>query len=492
MKYELHDLELLIRARTPIIVIETHEEPRVTKLFQKLADTLSRPLYKWTIVDGLQRIDMLELSIQKTIQEPLDILKYIRGVKVDSLYLFMDFHPFMMDPVHIRLIKEIALQHDAIANTLVFVSHNIELPAEIKKYAAHFELSLPDQKKIREIIQLEALRWKQVSRQPVNTEDGALESLTNNLLGLPEQDAIRLARQAIVNDNALTQSDIPEVMAAKYRLLNQDSGIHYEYETANFSEVAGMRRLKTWLQHRQSAFLGKSEPTLDRPKGILLIGVQGAGKSLTAKAVAGVWDVPLLRLDLSGLYNKYIGETEKNLEDALRTAEIMSPCILWIDEIEKALAAGDDTTGTSQRLLGSILTWMAERKSAVFLTFTANDISSLPPELIRKGRLDEIFFVDLPGHEVREEIFRIHMHKRDIDPSDFDLDKLAVLSKGFSGAEIEQAIVSALYAARTTDSPLKQSGIIEELLRTKPLSQVMKEKIDYLRDWAADRTVPAD
>lgn len=492
MKYELHDLELLIRARTPIIVIETHEEPRVTGLFQKLIESMRRPLYKWTIVDGLQRIDVLELAVQKAIEEPLDVLKYIRDVRVDSLYLFMDFHPFLMDPVHIRLIKEIALQHDAVANTLVFVSHNIELPAEINKYAAHFELSMPDQQKIREIIQLEALRWKQESRQPVKTEDGALESLTNNLLGLPEQDAKRLARHAIVDDNALTHNDIPEVMAAKYRLLNQDSGIHYEYETANFSEVAGMRKLKTWLQHRQSAFLGESAQTLDRPKGILLIGVQGAGKSLTAKAVAGVWDVPLLRLDLSGLYNKYIGETEKNLEDALRTAEIMSPCILWIDEIEKGLAAGDDTTGTSQRLLGSILTWMAERKTAVFLTFTANDISNLPPELIRKGRLDEIFFVDLPEHDVREEIFRIHMHKRDINPADFDLDKLAILSKGFSGAEIEQAVVSALYAARAMDSPLKQSVILEELLRTKPLSQVMKEKIDHLRDWATDRTVPAD
>jgi len=320
-----------------------------------------------------------------------------------------------------------------------------------------------------------------------------VELLARNLTGLPEQDVRRLARTAIAEDGALSTTDLPEIMAAKYRLLSRDNGLSFEYDTAKFSDVAGMKKLKSWLNHRKQVFIAETPPKgLDRPKGVLLIGVQGSGKSLTAKAIAGVWGLPLLRLDMGSLFNKFIGETEKNLRDAIKTAETMSPCVLWIDEIEKGISSGDDTTGTSDRVLGTILTWMAERKQAVFLAITANNIEALPPELIRKGRLDEIFFVDLPDETTRQEIFRIHFNKRDVTPENFDLSRLAKISDGFSGAEIEQAIVSALYAAHAENTPLKQTQVLEELLSTKPLSVVMAEKVEKLRQWARSRTVSAN
>ena len=340
----------------------------------------------------------------------------------------------------------------------------------------------------------EAIRWQDKhNNKHVIQDDEVVDLLARNLSGLPEQDVRRLARQAIAEDGALCASDLPEIMAAKYRLLSRDNGLSFEYDTAKFSDVAGMKKLKKWLRQRKEIFIAENPPKgLDRPKGVLLIGVQGSGKSLTAKAIAGVWGLPLLRLDMGSLFNKFIGETEKNLRDAIKTAEVMSPCVLWIDEIEKGISSGDDTTGTSDRVLGTILTWMAERKEPVFLAITANNIEALPPELIRKGRLDEIFFVDLPDCNTRQEIFRIHLNKRDVPEDKFDLGRLAQISKGFSGAEIEQAVVSALYAAHAENSPLKQIQLLEELLNTKPLSVVMAEKVEQLRNWASTRTVSAN
>ena len=230
---------------------------------------------------------------------------------------------------------------------------------------------------------------------------------------------------------------------------------------------------------------------LDAPKGILLLGVQGSGKSLAAKAVAGVWQRPLLRLDMAALYNKYIGETEKNLRNALDLADMMSPCVLWIDEIEKGLSGSSSDEGTSTRILGTLLTWMAERKSEVFVVATANDIQVLPPELMRKGRMDEVFFVDLPDEAIRKAIFLIHCKRRGIDVASLDLAQLSARSKGFSGAEIEQAVIAAMYTARSVECSVDQVLLLEELSKTRPLSVVMSDKINALRQWAAGRTVNA-
>jgi len=266
--------------------------------------------------------------------------------------------------------------------------------------------------------------------------------------------------------------------------------ISFEPQSKNFSQVGGLNNLKRWLMARREAFHGDNSK-LDRPKGILLLGVQGGGKSLAAKAVAGLWGIALLRLDIGALYNKYHGETERNLREALKLADAMSPCVLWLDEIEKGMSQGSHDNGTSQRLLGTLLTWMAERRTRVFIVTTSNDISQLPPELIRKGRLDEIFFVDLPDAAVREEIFAIHLNKRNCLAEQFDLQQLSVASEGFSGSEIEQAIVAALYNAAAQARTLDTQLLLQEIASTSPLSVVMAEQINQLRLWAADRTIPA-
>ncbi len=290
------------------------------------------------------------------------------------------------------------------------------------------------------------------------------------------------------DDGALCHSDIPVVNKAKFELLDMEGVLQFEYDTCDFADVAGLSRLKEWLNHRR---LGSDAQSFDTPKGVMLLGVQGSGKSLAAKAVAGIWQRPLLRLDMAGLYNKYIGETERNLKKALEMAELMAPCVLWIDEIEKGLGSSNSDEGTSKRILGTLLTWMAERKSEVFMVATANDISALPPELLRKGRLDEIFFVDLPDSSTREEIFRIHCRKRNIDPAALELASLASASEGFSGAEIEQAVISARYAARAAGQEANQAWLLDALSRTRPLSVVMAEKLNALRQWANGRTVMA-
>jgi SpoVK/Ycf46/Vps4 family AAA+-type ATPase len=282
-------------------------------------------------------------------------------------------------------------------------------------------------------------------------------------------------------------------MKAKYELLNRGGALQFEYDTARFRDVGGLARLKSWLEQRRAVFRGDEDARhLDPPKGLLLIGVQGCGKSLAAKATAGAFGVPLLRLDLGAVYDKYHGETERKLRESLRAADVMAPCVLWLDEIEKGIAGRGGETGTTQRVLGTLLTWMAERKSHVFVVATANDISAMPPELVRKGRFDEIFFVDLPAADVRQTIFSIHLANRGQEMKAFDLATLAARSDGYSGAEIEQSVVAALYAAHARKEPLTTELIAAELEQTRPLSVVMGEQISGLRDWAEGRTVPAD
>ena len=271
--------------------------------------------------------------------------------------------------------------------------------------------------------------------------------------------------------------------------MNMDGVLHFEYDTAKLSEVAGLNTFKKWLNERRPAFFEDSD---DIPKGVLLLGVQGGGKSLAAKAVAGVWGVPLLRLDMAQLFNKYIGETERNLRQALALADTLSPCVLWVDELEKGLAQSDAEGGLSKRILGTLLTWMSERKCRVFMVATSNNIQQLPAELLRKGRFDEIFFVDLPVRAVRAQIFKIHLQKRQLNPSDFDLQRLSVVSDGFTGAEIEQAVVSSIYNARARKREVDSELIYAAIQRTRPLSIVMAEVMQNLRAWAKERAVGAD
>jgi SpoVK/Ycf46/Vps4 family AAA+-type ATPase len=318
-----------------------------------------------------------------------------------------------------------------------------------------------------------------------------VEKMVDNLAGLPLHDVERLTRQAIFNDGALTDDDLGPLLAAKYQLLNRGGTLSFEPDTARFAEVGGLKNLRRWILQRKAAFDGTA-PDLDAPKGVLLLGVQGCGKSLAARAAAGVLGVPLVRLDFGALYSKWHGESEKNLRESLSSAEALAPCVLWLDEIEKALSSGDGDSGTSRRVLGAFLTWLSEQRARVFIVATANDITALPPELVRKGRFDEIFFVDLPTPLARLEILGIHCKKRAVTISEQDMKALAARSEGFSGAELEQAVVSALYTAHANKQPVSAATIAAELEATKPLSVVMGEKIAELREWARERTVPAD
>jgi hypothetical protein len=488
---DIRDLTSVLRSNTPIVIIETYEEPRVLELLKKVAGVLYQPLFSWSVTQGLSRLDR-PMGVQKFNADPGDILGHIKSSSTQGIYVLCDFHPYVVDaPKNVRLLKEIALEFDALRHTLVLLSHAFEIPPEIKRYCAHFRLSLPGSNQLQNLIYEEIARVRE-SGIPLAVDDDAVRRLADNLRGVTFDDARRLAHKAIVDDGAITLSDVDRVNKAKFELLDFGGVLQFEYDTSDFSEVAGLDNLKAWLLQRApaAATAGESAP-VDRAKGILLLGVQGSGKSLAAKAVAGVWQRPLLRLDMGSLYNKFIGETEKNLRHALELADLMAPCVLWIDEIEKSLGGNGNDEGTSQRILGTLLTWMAERKSEVFLVATANNIQALPPELMRKGRMDEIFFVDLPDEPTREAIFRIHCARRKLSQESLDLTQLARASAGFSGAEIEQAVIAAIYSARAADLSVTQVLLLEELGKTRPLSVVMAEQINALRLWARDRTVSA-
>ncbi len=500
--HELNDLLLLMRANQPLISIETHEEQRALDLLKHCGVKLHRRVLRWSVTKGLVRADTGEPlpsigssseSTELQHSDPRKLLQEIHNTSLSGIYLLLDFHHYLDDPYVVRLLKEIAQDQPLHGHHLIFISHEVKMPEELFRFTAKFNLQLPDKAKLKKLVVSEAKLWQlKKENGKLKADRNAMELLVNNLIGLTESEARRLIRNAIYDDDAISSSDIERVQKAKYELLGKDGLLHFELETAGFDQVGGLANLKNWLGLRKQTFLeADSTRGMDRPKGILITGIQGGGKSLAARAVGGAWGVPLLRLDFGTLYNKFFGETEKNLRQAIGLAEIMAPCVLWIDEIEKGVSTGDHDSGTSQRLLATLLTWMAENSSPVFIVATANNIHSLPPELIRKGRLDEIFFVDLPDQAVRQEIFAIHLAKRELHPDGFDGHLLAQSSAGFSGAEIEQVVVSGLYRAHATDTPVSTESLLTEIANTRPLSVVMQEPIEALRDWAKDRTVQA-
>ena len=493
LKNDIHDLALVLDSRVRLVVIESWEEQRVLQTIGTLAVRRAQTWYTWNHIDGLSRLGFgADMDAEQDTRDAETALEQIRRAGEPALYVFCDVHPFLDSPRIVRLIKMLAMATEKVAPTLVLVSHSVPLPPELSRLAARISLSMPSDEQLAAIVREEATRWSEQNRgERVRTDNQTLQQVVRNLRGTTHEEARRLARKLIVDDGAITQEDLPTLNKAKFELLDMQGVLSYEQDTAHFADVGGLSQLKRWLSEREHAFNG--DPSLkDTPRGVLLVGVQGAGKSLAAKAVAGLWGLPLLRLDVAGLYNKYIGETEKNLRDALQLADALEPCVLWIDEIEKGLAPEGGDQGVSRRLLGTLLTWMAERRSRVFLVATSNDVTQLPPELIRKGRIDELFFVDLPSAQVRADIFHIHLAKRELAVEQFDLPALAQASDGFSGAEIEQAVVSAVYSAAAGEQAVGNGHVLKALSETSPLSVVMAEKLDALRAWANERAVRAD
>lgn len=491
---ELQDLSALIRSDTPLLVIETPDENRVVDLFRHVLMHVWRPMFRWSITEGMRRLDMDSEECLSMAPDASSTLREIKDAPQRGIYLLFDFHAYLGYAANQRLLREVVNRRDSKAHTLVLVGPKVELPAELEADAVRFTLRLPDENALLKMVRDEAAVYQRENGgRRVEKDPEAVTAMVRNLRGLSMAEARRIARQLIFKDGAIGLHDLPELAKLKFELLNRSGHLHFEYDTASFADVAGVKRLRNWIDQRRAVFLADTPPPgLDPPKGILLLGVQGCGKSLAAKAVAGVFGIPLVRLDFGTLYNKYHGETEKNLRDALSAAEQVAPCVLWMDEIEKGIAGGDNDGGVSRRVLGYLLTWMAERKSQVFMVATANQVRDLPPELLRKGRFDEIFFVDLPDEPARAEIFRIHLDKRQIDWGAFSLITLADAADGFSGAEIEQAVVAALYAAHAAGTPVDEAMLLAEIRGTRPLSVIMSEQVQGLREWAASRTVPAD
>ena len=499
---ELQDLAALIRADTPLIVIETPDETRVVDLFRHVLLDVFRAMYRWSITEGLRRFDIDREDPPEGAPDATSTLRAIQQAEQRGVYLLLDFCPYLGYAGTQRQLREIVLRRNCQAHTVVLVGAKVELPAGLDELAVRFALRLPDPNTLLKMVKDVARDYtRENSGRPVTFDADAVRAIVRNLAGLSMTEAQRIARQLIFENGALDANDLPKLAKLKFELLNRSGHLHFEYDTARFADVAGAKRLKQWVAQRRDLFVmdpananASGGYALDPPKGILLLGVQGCGKSLAAKSIAGGFGVPLVRLDFGTLYDKYHGETERNLRDALASTEQIAPCVLWMDEIEKGLASGssDADGGVSRRVLGYLLTWMAERTARVFLVATANQVDELPPELLRKGRFDEIFFVDLPDAETRIDIFKLHLARRKVDASAFDMPALAAASSGFSGAEIEQAIVSSLYVARTTPGPLTLDELLDELRNTRPLSVLMAEKVEALRAWARDRTVSAD
>ena len=489
------ELQTLLASRVPLVILESREESRALELLRDAAMRAQRGknwgVFQWTVTEGLLRIDVDLGGSQKTLAQPEQLLKHIKATTMAGIYVLLDFHPYFERPEYVRMLKDIAQDYKKCARTVVLISHEMKLPKELEHLAAHFKMSLPTRQERHAIVMRMAREWAQQKGGMPRIDVKVVERMVDNLGGLTEHDVERLARQAIFNDGALTEDDIKPLLAAKYQLLNRGGTLSFEPDTARFAEVGGMKNLRRWITQRKAAFDGCA-PGLDAPKGVLLLGVQGCGKSLAARAAAGVLGVPLVRLDFGALFSKWHGESEKNLRESLSSAESLAPCVLWLDEIEKALSTGDGDSGTSRRVLGAFLTWLSEQRARVFIVATANDITALPPELVRKGRFDEIFFVDLPSPSARLEILGIHCKKRDIAIGENDMKVLAARSEGFSGAEIEQAVVSALYSAHANNQKVDARTIASEIEATRPLSVVLGEKIAELRAWAQERTVPAD
>ena len=487
---DLARLDELLLQKNALIVVKSHEEQRVLAMLERFALLNGRYVSRWSVTAGLEDGYLRQHVYNSESIE--NALRYIFKSPASSIYVFLDAHHFIEDPVVIRLIRDLAAQDSNRA--LVFIAHDFTVPDELKRDTAMFEPSLPNRERILEILNEEARRWRGDSGKKVAVTQQTLRLMTQHLSGLTESDVRKLCRMSVDN-GVLTTDDIGRVLRWKYQSLESAELLTLETRVPTLDQIGGLARLKEWLQVRRDVFVDPAaSPGLPVPKGVLLLGVQGSGKSLAAKCIAGSWQLPLFQLDFGRLYGKYHGESEANLRKVLDIARAMAPCVLWFDEIEKGLASdgGDGDGGVSRRMLATLLTWMNERAEPVFIVATANDISSLPPEFLRKGRFDEIFFIDLPKAGSRALIFTIHLQKRKLPIERFGVERLAAMSGGFSGAEIEQAIISASYNAHARHAPLCQTDVEQAIAQTRPLSVVMAEHVEALREWAAGRTVPAD
>ena len=488
------ELNILIQAQYPLIYLVTSEEERAEQSIFKVSQEIKpqRRVYVWTVTHGIVEYGQPRNTTQHNTVSPEAAIDWIIRQKEPSIFILKDLHPFIDAPATNRSLRDAIASFKGMQKNIILMSPVQQVPIELEKEVVVLDFQLPDMAELNKVL---TAHQEQNRGRRLTTE--AREKLLRAALGLTKDEAEKVYRKAQVTTGQLTENEVNIVLSEKKQLIRRNGILEYLEEDETIDAVGGLEELKTWLTQRSNAFTERArEYGLPQPKGMLILGVPGCGKSLIAKTTSRLWGLPILRLDMGRVYDgSMVGRSEANLRNALKTAESISPTILFIDELDKSFAgsggSGDSDGGTSNRIFGSFLTWMQEKKSPVFVMATANRVERLPGEFLRKGRFDEIFFVDLPTPEERQDIFGIHLTKRREDIARFDLEQLAKMSDGFSGAEIEQAIVAAMYEAFAQDREFTQLDIIAALKSTLPLSRTMQEQVTALRDWARQRARPA-
>lgn len=495
----MDEIEVLIRARYPVIYVVTWEESRLEDAIAEIAAKREKRVLTWSTCRGVVAHGVSpqsRQSIDEKTRDPVNALDLVMEYVDPAVFVFKDFHPFFSDPAVARKVREVALYLKNSYKTLILVSPTLRLPMELEKEVCVVDFGLPGPEEIGELLDRTIEEMNKNAGLNIKLAGPQKGAIVNAALGLTINEAENVFAKTLVQTGGLSEKDISIILSEKEQIIRKSGMLEYYRATEAFDNVGGMAQLKDWLRKRSSAFTAEARKFgLPAPKGVLLIGVQGCGKSLCAKALASQWRVPLLRLDLGRVFSSLVGSSEENVRQAIQVAESVAPTILWVDEIEKAFSGTQSSSfsdaGTTSRVFGTFITWLQEKTSAVFVIATANNITQLPPELLRKGRFDDLFFVDLPDRDERAEIFRIHIAKRSRKPDDFDLKQLATASDGFSGAEIEEAVVAALFDVFDKGQELNTDAVLASINATVPLSRTMKEEIDGLREWARDRARPA-
>ena len=488
------ELALLIKSKYPVVFVESIDEEYVMNQLRQTASQLGLIFYQWSMTTGLRRGYKEDPYYQTGDPEKMirTVLSLIKSDRSESgLFVLKDFDKHLENSILLRLFKDLVNLVKNTKNTIVIVSPEYKLPKDIEPEAGRIVGGYPDEKEIASVLKetLNELIKNEKGRISLTVDE--IQRIIKSLKGLSVQQIRNVINQCFIDDHLIDVKDLDTIESYKKKLFDQEGLLEFCI-TEDKENIANFDNLKRWLSERKESFSWETS-SLPPPRGALLMGVQGWGKSLAVKAIAKELGLPLYRLDIGRLYSQYIGQTEQNLRRGLATVDKLSPLCLWIDEIEKGFAAsaGESDGGVSQRVLGTFLTWMQERKSKCFLAATANDIYRLPPEFLRKGRFDEIFFVDLPDQEIRTSLIMIHLRKRGLTPEKFDCRLLGEKAADFSGAEIEQAIISALYRASSKKEPISTALILEQIGLTKPLALLKEEEISSLRDWAKERTIPA-
>jgi ATP-dependent 26S proteasome regulatory subunit len=519
MANTLDRLKVLLDSSTPIVVMETVEEVRAVRLVRAACSSLNLATFEWSIASGLARcgsdstapqIEPGRLPIHGTgsdsdlnaqaiynSREPAQMLGNLEGITVEAAFILKDLQRHMEDPVVVRRLRDVGQKFSLNRRTVILTAPSITIPPELASLVEFLELPLPDRQRLRQIVDEATVRVGRTHTLRRTLDPAGFEAMVDNLRGLTEEEAERTVSQAIVGRYGLTPEIVTDVLRSKKEMLRRSDMLEFVDVSNTLASVGGLENLKRWLAQRRGTWEEEARAFgLEPPRGVIILGVQGCGKSLCAHAIAGEWKLPLVKFDTAAIFDKYIGETEKRIQKVFQVAGGLAPCVLWIDELEKVFAgSGPDSAsvdaGVSARILAAFLSWMQDRKAPVFVAATCNNVSALPPELIRKGRFDELFFVDLPNQAERQQIFAIQLARRKRNPADFNLAQLAAAAQGYSGAEIEAAVQSALYAAFSSKHPLATQTLLDALSDTVPLSTTRAEEIQALRSWAHSRAVPA-